>query len=134
MLKWRNTMVAVTTLAVGCVSAATALTATAATPACGPHCLSVFSKELGTYKNPGVVEDVLDGVARIGQPSVLTPSNGANPSEDFIPIAKPVAAFYKDGMVSAKANQHYSHLKASQIEYAPDGKRTGLCVGLATRV
>jgi hypothetical protein len=132
MFNWRNMMVAVTTLALGCLSGTTALTATAATPACGPHCLSVFSDELGSYKHLGVVEDVLDGVARIGQPSVLNPGSGADPSEDFLPVAKPVAAFYKDGMVSAQINSHYGQLKASQIEYAPEGKPTGLCVGLAT--
>src|SRR5262249_38186699 len=111
---------------------ATALRATAATPACGPHCLSVFSDELGSYKHLGVVEDIADGVARAGQPSILTPGSGADPSEDFIPNAGSVASFFKQGMVSAKVNSRYGSLKASQIQYAPDGKATGLCVGLAT--
>jgi len=35
-------------------------------------------------------------------------------------------------MVSAKVNRHYGNLRAVQIEYAPLGVASGLCVGLAT--
>jgi hypothetical protein len=34
-------------------------------------------------------------------------------------------------MVSAAVNDHYGPLFAAQLEYAPAGQATGLCVGLA---
>ncbi|HET7742062.1 MAG TPA: hypothetical protein VFL67_15560 [Mycobacterium sp.] len=40
---------------VSVVSAVEALSASAATSACGSHCGSVFSRELGTYAQPNVV-------------------------------------------------------------------------------
>ena len=49
--------------ALGCVAATASLPATAATPACGAHCASIFSKLLGNYTTPGVVESVLGGLA-----------------------------------------------------------------------
>jgi hypothetical protein len=33
--------------------------------------------------------------------------------------------------VSAAVNKHYGKLPAVEVEYAPHGKRTGLCAGLA---
>ena len=43
-----------------------------------------------------------------------------------------VSDFYAAGMVSADVNSQYGHLFAAQIQYAPNGVRSGLCVGLAT--
>jgi len=43
-----------------------------------------------------------------------------------------VSDFYAAGMMSAEAESHYGSLRATQIEYAPSGVRTGLCVGLMT--
>jgi hypothetical protein len=122
---------------VGAASAATIVPASAATPRCGAQCISVFSSELGTYADPGVVEAVLDGgSARIGQPVGLRPVSGTDPSEDFIPGAASnaggtVADFYADGLVSAEANSHYGALRAVQQRYAPFGVDTGMCVGVA---
>jgi hypothetical protein len=115
---------------VGVVSAVEALSASAATPACGSQCGSVFSRELGTYAQPSVVEDVLDGVAKVGQPVILKPASGSDPSEDIIPHRELVSGFYAAGMVSAAVNDHYGTLLAVQQEYAPFGIGTGLCVGL----
>lgn len=112
--------------------AAGALSASGATPACGPTCISVFSKELGSSDQPGPVEDVLDGVAAIGQPLILKQASSSDTSEDTVANVMPVPAFYAAGMVSAEVSMHYGGLPAAQIQYAPDGVRTGLCVGLAT--
>jgi hypothetical protein len=117
---------------VGVITAGT-LSASAATPACGSSCVSVFSKELGSYAQPGPVEDVLDGVAAIGQPLILKQASSSDASQDTIANAMPVSAFYAAGMVSAAVNRHYSDQIAAQIQYAPNGIRSGLCVGLATR-
>ena len=115
---------------VGVVSGVQAFSARAATPACGSQCGSVFSRELGTYAQPNVVEDVLDGLANVGQPVILKQASGSDPSEDIIPHRELVSAFYAAGMVSAAVNDHYGGLLAVQQEYAPFGIGTGLCVGL----
>jgi hypothetical protein len=118
---------------VGGVSAAAALPASAATPACGPHCLAVFSSELGTYAQPNFVEHVFGGKATVGQPTGLTKASGSDSSEDFInPHPGSVSDYYAMGLVSADVNRHYGALTASQLEYTPSGVPSGLCVGVAT--
>ena len=116
----------------GCVAATASLPATAATPACGAHCVSIFSKELGNYTSPGVVESVLGGQATVGAPSVLEPASALASSEDWIPLSGLVSDFYAAGLVSADVNSHYGGERATQLEYAPFGIGTGLCTGLAT--
>ena len=55
----RKMLAAAATLTiVGSVSVAATGAASAATPACGPPCISVFSSELGTYAHPNFVEAV----------------------------------------------------------------------------
>ena len=120
-----------TTLALVCVSATSVLSvtaATAATPQCDMTCSSVYNKGLGL---PGPVEDVLNGVATVGQPVILKPNSNSDPSEDQISHVSTVASYYAAGMISAEANGHFAgNAKAVQIEYAPNGVATGLCVGL----
>jgi len=117
----------------GGLSTVGTLSASAATPACGQRCISIFSRALGTYAQPNFVEAVLGGVARVGQPVILQQASSSDPSEDLIvPRAGLVSDFFAAGMVSAKLNQHYGDLRAAQIEYAPSGVASGLCVGLAT--
>ena len=107
-------------------------TASAATPQCGDACISILSKVLGTPAQPNFVEDILGGVARVGQPVILKQASGSDPSEDIIPHGGTVADFYAAGMVSAEVNSHYGSLRAVQQEYAPFGVPSGLCVGLAS--
>ena len=128
---------AVTLTMVGGVSAAAAGVASAATRACGPACISVFSSELGTYADPNFVEAVLGGGgANVGQPVGLSQASGTDPSQDFLPgratRGGTVSDFYADGMVSAEVNSHYGNLAAVQQKYAPFGMESGLCVGLAS--
>jgi hypothetical protein len=42
-----------------------------------------------------------------------------------------VSDFYAAGMVSGTLNRHYGNLRAAQLEYAPFGAASDLCVGLA---
>ena len=107
------------------------LSASAATPDCAQYCISLFSKELGTYDQPNVVEAVLDGVAKVGQPVILKRASSSDPSQDLIPTLGQVSDFYAAGMVSAEVNSHYGNLDAAQIQYAPLGIVSGLCVGLS---
>jgi hypothetical protein len=118
---------------VGGASAAAALPASAGTPGCGPHCIGVFSSELGSYAQPNFVEHVFGGIASVGQFTGLNPASGSDPSEDFInPHPGNVSDYYAMGLVSAAVNMHYGPLTAAQLEYAPSGMRSRLCVGVAT--
>jgi hypothetical protein len=122
----------VAALALCGVSAAGVLTVTAATAAttqCGMKCVSIFNKGLGL---PGPVEDILGGVAAVGQPVILKQDSNSDPSEDTMAHPGSVSSFYAAGMVSAEANSNYGGFTAAQIEYAPNGVATGLCVGLAS--
>ena len=129
----RTIQVAVAALVAGAVSVAAPVAASAGTPACGPGCIGVFSDELGTYAQPNFVEHVWGGTARIGTPTGLTQASGSDSSEDFVNPHpnEAVSDYYNLGLVSGAVNRHYGSLKASQLEYAPFGVRTGLCVGVA---
>jgi hypothetical protein len=120
-------LVVAAALALGGLSAS----AHAATPQCGGACGSVFSSELGSYMEPGPVEAVLGGVARVGQPVILKQASSSDPSQDIMPEIKMVSDFYDAGMVSPEVNSRYGTLPAVQQEYAPYGDETELCVGLA---
>jgi hypothetical protein len=123
---------AATVTVVGSVSVAAALPASAATPACGPNCLAVFSDELGSPTQPNFIEHVFGGTASVGTPTGLTAASTSDTSEDFMnPHPGLVSNYYALGLVSAAVNEHYGSLPASQLEYAPSGMPTGLCVGVA---
>jgi hypothetical protein len=120
-------------VAFGGVTTIGAASASAGTPQCGGSCIDLFSAKYGTPANPGFVETVRGGVARRGVPTELFRISDTNPAEDVLPIAGTVASFYASGKVSAAVDHAYSGDMASQIEYAPLGKPTGLCAGLARR-
>jgi hypothetical protein len=120
---------------VGGLSTVGTRSASAATPQCGPNCIQIFSAKFGTNANPNFVETVFQGVAKVGQPTILARPSSSNPAGDLIATAPGgglVSDFFAAGLVSAAVNQHYGNLNAAQIEYAPFGKPTGLCAGLAT--
>lgn len=130
-IKSRVVVAAVTLTAAGGVTGT--LAASAATPECGPSCISVFSRALGTYAQPNFVEAVLDGRAQVGQPVILKRASGFDSSEDLMPRSPGkglVSDFYMAGMVSTHVYRRYGGLRAAQIEYAPLGIPTGLCVGV----
>jgi hypothetical protein len=119
---------AAATLTVACaVSTAGAIPVRAATLQCGPGCIQVYNARLGT----SFIESVLDGVAQVGQPTILGAASGSNPAGDFMPMPGHVSDFYASGMVSAEVNSHYGNLPALQLKYTPDGQATGLCSGVA---
>jgi len=122
---------AVLTLAGG-LSAAGTVAASAATPQCANKCLTPRS---AAY--PGFVETVLLGIPLRGMPTIVSPAAGWNPGEDFtVPAGGPMPASYfvPSGMVSAAVASQYEppDYYALQLEYAPYGKPTGLCSGIAT--
>ncbi|WP_406274805.1 hypothetical protein OH779_40195 [Actinacidiphila glaucinigra] len=123
---------AATVTMVGGLGAAGTLPANAATPECRESCIQIYSAKFGTSAQPNLVETVYRGVARVGQPTAMYPVSKSNPAGDIVGHrAGLVSDFYKDRLVSAQVNKHYGNLNAVEVEYAPHGKRTGLCAGLA---
>ena len=102
--------------------------ARAATPSCGPSCLTPFTQEFG----PSFVLDVLRARARAGQPIILFPLSTHDGAEDFsYSLQGTVGELYTDGLVSRSLALHYASLSAFELEYTPYGRGTGLCAGVA---
>ncbi len=138
---------------VGASAALTAGAASAATPSCGHDCPDVFSHQFGTHHSPNFVVDVLRQGEKVGQPVILFRSSNYDPAEDFTgSFAGFVSDFYAADMVSAAVALHYGGLgcavydptqtppcvtkypndPAFELEYAPYGVDSGLCVGVPT--
>ena len=138
----RKVFAAVATLTlVGGVSAAGALSASAATPSCGPDCINVFSHNFGTYHNPQFVLDVYQQGQKVGQPVIMFRQSNADPGEDFTVTNEGfVSDFFAAGLVSSALNLHYGNGSLSagfdhyafEDEYSPFGVESGLCVGVAS--
>ena len=145
---------AATLALIGGVGTAGALSASAATPSCGRgfDCIDLFSRAFGTHKTPGFVLDVLRQGAKVGQPIILFRTSNTDPAEDFSPsIQGTTSDFYAAGLVSAAVALHYGCIAtvnfpncvggtakfpntddpAFELEYAPFGVDSGLCVGVA---
>jgi hypothetical protein len=121
---------------VGGVAVVGGLSANAATPSCGSHCIDVFSKQFGA----NFVMDVFRQGAKVGQPIILFRSSNSDPAEDFtVSFQGTVSEFHDAGLVSDAVNLHYGDGSTSaidepafEVEYAPYGVDSGLCVGTAT--
>lgn len=148
MFTKRKILAAAATLAlVGGAGTVGALTASAATPSCGSNCVDLFSRAFGTHRTPGYVLDVLRQGARVGQPVVLYRTSNTDPAEDFVPSLQGLTSeFYAAGLVSSALALHYGCSgavnqvpcgplavddPAIELEYAPFGVDSGLCVGVA---
>jgi len=131
-------------------------TASAATPSCGPTCIDIFSKQFGTFHHPAFALDVFRQGAKSGQPIILFRTSNSDPAEDFtIAFQGNVSDFASAGLVSPTLALHYGCNYnvntgkcsatinpltgkpfpddwAFEIEYAPFGVDSGMCVGTAT--
>ena len=142
---------AATLTLVGGVGAAAATTASAATPSCGRTCIDIFSRNYGTHHHASFVLDVWRHGARVGQPVILFPTSTSDPAEDFtVAFQGRVSDFASAGLMSPPLALHYggscetfsTHTRACtkhfpdnfayEIQYAPYGVDSGLCVGTAT--
>ena len=138
---------AATLTLVGGVGSVAALSASAATPSCGHRCIDIFSRQFGTHHEPNFVLDVWRQGARVGQPIILFRTSNSDPAQDFTAgFAGLTSEFYEAGLVSAAVALHYGCADgefgphsctrgvddpAFEIEYAPYGVNSGLCVGVA---
>jgi hypothetical protein len=138
----------------------TAGTASAATPSCGPACVNLFSYQFGTHRSPNFTVDVFRQGERAGQPIILFRTSNFDPALDWtFAVQGTVADFFAAGLVSATTALHYGcdaattgfaggtcftpatattrasgtfpNLNAFEIEYAPFGVDSGLCMGVA---
>jgi hypothetical protein len=109
-------------------AAVTAVPANAASRACGGACLTLTAQEFG----PVYTTAVPPGSPAAGTPIVMAPGS-ATTREDFQSSYDGTAqAAYTSGqLVSAAAAQNWPQDPVYQILYAPGGKRTDLCLGLA---
>jgi hypothetical protein len=126
----------------------TAATANAATPSCGFNCVDIFSHEFGTHGDPHFFLDVWRQHIRIGQPIILFRASNNDIAEDFrLEFQGDVSDFFAAGMVSSAFALHFGCIAgvtfptclfpatndpAFEIEYAPLGQLSGLCVGVAS--
>jgi len=144
---------AATLALIGGVGTVGALSASAATPSCGRglDCIDIFSRAFGTHQTPNYVLDVLRQGAKVGQPIILFRTSNTDPAEDFAPsIQGTTADFFAAGLVSSAVALHYGCIPATdpggnfpncglngvddpaiEVEYAPFGVDSGLCVGVA---
>ena len=128
---------AATMTLVGGVAAVGAISANAATPSCGATCWNLFSREFGTHHSPNFVVDVWRQGAKLGQPIILYRTSNTDQAEDFtVAFQGTVADFFAAGLVSAAVDLHYGkgavgfpNDPAFEIEYAPYGVDSGLCMG-----
>jgi hypothetical protein len=134
----------------GTAGVMTAGTASAATPSCGDTCVNFFVQTFDTHHHPGFVLDVYKQRQAIGQPVILFRTSNADPAEDWTFSEQgTVADFFAAGLVSSALALHYgciagvnfpdcpggakaTNFAAVEIEYAPFGAATGLCMGTAT--
>jgi len=128
-------------------------TASAATPSCGGSCIDIFSHQFGTHRSPNYVVDVLRQGEKVGQPIILFRTANFDPALDFtVSFQGTVADFYAAGLVGAALALHYGCIAgvnfpdcygittkgfeindpAFEIEYAPYGVDSGLCMGVAS--
>ncbi len=144
---------AATLALVGGVGAVGAMSASAATPSCGRgfDCIDLFSRAFGTHRTPNFVLDVLRQGAKVGQPIILFRTSNTDPAEDFAAVDPGHHGRLLRGRPGllrgcAALRLHPGHPPggnfpncainsvddpAIEVEYAPFGVDSGLCVGVA---
>jgi len=130
----------------------TAGAANAATPSCGNNCVNIFNEQFPiSINHPSFVIDVFKQGQNIGQPIILFRASNSDPAEDFTYGEQgSVADFFAAGLVSSAVALHYGciaggnfpdcqgdpnpkdnhNFNAFELEYAPFGADTGLCMGV----
>ena len=138
----------------GLAGALTAGPAAAGTPSCGPGCVNIFNQDIGQ----GFLVDVLRQGEKVGQPIILFRTTNFDPAEDWsVAFQGKVSDFLTAGLVDDATALHYGcnpatftggscqvaatattpasgffpNLDAFEIEYAPFGVDSGLCMGVA---
>ena len=121
-------------------------------------CVDIFNKQFGTYPHPGFILDTLRQGIKVGQPQILFRQSNSDPAEDYtFSYQGNVSNFWAAGLMSPTMALHYgcsngfvsgTQIKCSvnpitgkpsavddfafEIQYAPFGVDSGLCMGLAS--
>jgi len=152
-IKTRVLAAAAAVTVAGTLALAGASAATAATPSCGGSCINTYPRIYAgqSLNAPQFVADVFRQGSKVGQPVILFRSSNTDPAEDWtITEQGKVSDFYAAGMVSAAFALHYGchgsiavqgaqvpcdqgavDDNAWELQYAPFGVDSGLCMGLA---
>jgi hypothetical protein len=111
---------------------AVTLPAKAETPECGSSCVELYGGLSGiTLGSPGYLIDSYKQGDVAGTPIVQFAISNTEPAEDFTVDAQSlVSTLFANGVVSAAVDQSFADDAAYEIEYAPYGAATGLCVGV----
>jgi hypothetical protein len=116
----------------GGLGAAGTLPAHAATAKCGQGCIDWFSPAFGTAAHPGFVLQA-PSPAKAGQAVTLTAASTVSTGEDFYTSQQGlVRDFVKVGLINDGLEASYGGNTAIEVEYAPGGSASGLCVGVGT--
>jgi hypothetical protein len=102
------------------------LTASAATPSCGSHCISLYTQKYGTH----YFVDVYQQRAAAGQESILFQGSNSDPALDFtFKWEGSVDSFYHHyGLVSAAFDHTYGSDQAYEFQYSPYGVNSTFCL------
>jgi len=111
----------------------------------------IFSREFGSLSSPNFSLDVLRGVETIGQEIILFATANLGPAQQWTMAAQGTTAnFYSSGLVSTAVASYYGCIPgvnfsncygqttvsvndpAFELEYAPNGVESGLCMGVAS--
>jgi hypothetical protein len=132
MMRFRAIRLAATAaLAVAAGAALAAPPAIAATPACGSSCVSFYPLSTGTSDVLAVSNPSRS--AYTGEPVTIAAESSTNDGEDWVLSDEgTVSEFYELGLVSPEIDLHWGSDEAYEIEYAPNGVETGLCMGTSS--
>jgi hypothetical protein len=104
------------------------LSASAATPRCGPECKDLYTKKFG----PRYLLATVPGRAAANQEVILSKASRRNPTEDFvIKNLGSVGSMYgqHQRVITPQFDTSYAALSAYEFQYAPHGVNTNLCLG-----
>jgi hypothetical protein len=128
-------------------------TASAATPSCGPLCVNIYNQQ---FPAKSFLIDVFRQKQAVGQPVILFRTSNSDPALDWsVSEEGTVSDFFDIGLVSAEVMLHYGCTPglvftngtggtftcaantadevAGEIQYAPYGVDSGLCMGVASK-
>jgi hypothetical protein len=128
-LMYFKTAFAAIAAAAALAGAATTLPAQAATPSCGVSCINLYNRVIG---HSFILDAQGGGFGVAGQPLILWQRSNSGYAEDFtVSDEGTVKDFAFAGLMSPVMLLHYAKDPAFELEYAPYGADTGLCMGLA---
>jgi hypothetical protein len=110
------------------VALTSAPAAHAATADCGYNCVDWYYQRDGSAD----IIEVDNGTAQTGQGTTVAAA-GDYSAEDFeIGGQETVSTYYKAGVVNSTVNTYWGNDYAFELQYAPNGQASDLCLGVAS--